>query len=509
MGDRRTGFAIAAPDDSGRSGFAARVPPAVLFAVILVFLAVFGFIAIAAPLLLVAGLVGGAFAFIAVQFPVATVGIFVFFQIAFPLYARLPPVGPLPPLPVASAMFGVIASMAMLAWLTGEKGRGLGPVGAGFIKLLLVFAAIALLSLINERTTEEGVGMWVKVFVIPGAILCLLLFRLSGTRDVDRIFGCLLAAASACALYALLESVLGYNPLLDLYDGQTGVVYFRAEELGSALAYRTFSVFTQPIEYATCLGMIFPYAIIRMATTSSSWRRLFYAIGGGLCALGAALTFSRGPVLALIVCSVIIGLTYRSLRRALVTLVIVAAVTIAAAWPFLGAGISDRLGDVDNVTLRFKLWQTAFAVFTDHPLRGVGIGNFPEYYLEAARQHEIGPFFEFGVDAVEVIRVAENTYLQMLAEMGIIGFCCAMLLILAFFRMVILIALRAPEPLTRNLAIAVGLGGLAYFINGLTITAYTHFTSTTLFIGMLFPFILILERDALLAGDGKPSARSM
>ena len=476
---------------------------AIQFVAILLLLLVLGFVALAAPALLIALVAGGAFALLSLQFPVAMVGIFAFFQLAFPLYARLPPLGPLPPLPVASVMLGAIASASLLAWLTGEKGGSLGRFGSGFVKIFLVFAVIALLSLIDERTTAEGVGMWVKVFVIPGAILWVFLFRLSDTRDIDRIFRYLLAACSACALYALLESVLGYNPLLDLYDGQTGVVYYRAEELGSALAYRAFSVFTQPIEYATCLGMIFPYAIIRMATTSHAWHRLFYAVGGGLCALGAALTFSRGPVLALLVCSVIIGLSYRSLRRALIMLMVSGIVTVAAAWPFLGAGISDRLGDVDNVTLRFKLWQTAFAIFTDHPIRGVGIGNFPEYYIEAARQHQIGPFFEFGVDAVEGIRVAENTYLQMLAEMGIIGFACSVVLVLAFFRMVIVTAMTASEPLTRNLSIAVGLGGLAYLINGLTITAYTHFTSTTLFIGMLFPFALILDRDAGRRGELK------
>jgi O-antigen ligase len=501
MTDGEAGAAIATVEPSRFQRRVASTLSPVRLAFVLMLLVILGFAAMAAPLLLVAFVGGAAFALMSAQFPVAMVGLFVFFQLAFPLYARLPPIGPLPPMPVASGMLMGIAATSLLAWLTGEKGRPLGPLGAMFLKLFLAFTVVALLSLLDERTTEEGMGMWVKVFVIPGTILWVLLYRLSGTRDVDLIFRCLLAAASACALYALLESLLGYNPLLDLYEGQTDVVYFRAEELGSALAYRAFSVFTQPIEYATCLGMIFPYAIIRMATTHHPVHRLFYAFGGGLCALGAALTFSRGPVLALLVCSVIIGLTYRSLRRALVTLMVAGLVTVAAAWPFLGAGISDRLGDVDNVTLRFKLWQTAFAVFSDHPIRGVGIGNFPEYYIEAARQHEIGPFFEFGVDAVESIRVAENTYLQMLAEMGIIGFICSVLVVLVFFRMLIATALKAPEALTRNLSIAVALGGLAYLINGLTITAYTHFTSTTLFIGMLFPFAIILERDGVQRAD--------
>ena len=34
-----------------------------------------------------------------------------------------------------------------------------------------------------------------------------------------------------------------------------------------------------------------------------------------------------------------------------------------------------------------------------------------------------------------------------------------------------------------------------YLTNGLTITAYTHFTATMLLLGVLFAFILILDRE--------------
>lgn len=465
-----------------------------LIAGICTLLGLLGFALFAAPTLVAAAIAGAALALISFQFPVVVLGLFAFIQIAFPLYARLPAIGPIPPVPVAIAVLAVLSMTSLIAWLTGGRGRPLGSSGPAFVWLFLVFAAVGLFSLFNDRTTEEGINMWIKIFIIPGVMMLICLFRLSGARDIDRIFRYMLAAGAAAAGYALLEFLLGYNPLLEMYDGQTDAVYHTAAELGSGLAYRTFSVFTQPIEFATCLGMIFPYSIVRLATTTHMGHRFLYASGGGMCALGVALTFSRGPALALVVCAVMVGLIYRNLRPSLIALLVVGLLTVGAAWPFLGAGISDRLGDTDNVTLRFKLWQTAFAIFTDHPIRGVGIGNFPEYYIEAARTHLIGPFTEFGEDAVENVRVAENSYLQLLAEMGILGLVSAVVLILAFFRLVIISALRSTDPLGRDLSIAVGAGGIAYMVNGITITAYTHFTSTSLLVGMLFPFALILNR---------------
>ncbi|CAN7593851.1 O-antigen ligase family protein [Rhizobium sp. LjRoot254] len=501
-----------APDRRLPRWLAGGSSPFLLIAGICASLGLLGFAFFAAPVPVTAGVAGAVLTLLSFHFPHIVLGVFAFVQIAFPLYARLPAIGPVPPLPVGIAILAVLGMTSIVAWLMGDRSRASGPSEPVFMRLFLVFAAVGMFSLFNDRTTEEGINMWIKVFIIPGAMMLICLFRLSDSRDIDRIFRYMLAGAAAAAGYALLEFLLGYNPLLEMYDGQTDAVYHTADELGSGLAYRTFSVFTQPIEFATCLSMIFPYSVVRLATTTHLGHRILYAFGGGMCVLGVALTFSRGPVLALIVSAVTVGLIYRNLRPTLIALLATGILTIAVAWPFLGAGISDRLNDMDNVTLRFKLWQTAFAIFTDHPVRGVGIGNFPEYYIEAARTHLIGPFTEFGEDAVENVRVAESTYLQLLAEMGVLGLVSAVALILAFFRLVITTALRSTDPLGRDLSIAAGVGGVAYLVNGITITAYTHFTSTSLLVGLLFPFALVLNRRAPRTGgdlkSGTPAEAS-
>ena len=44
------------------------------------------------------------------------------------------------------------------------------------------------------------------------------------------------------------------------------------------------------------------------------------------------------------------------------------------------------------------------------------------------------------------------------------------------------------------LALCLAASGLAYLVNGLTITAYTHYIPTLMFIGAFFGFLLVLLR---------------
>jgi O-antigen ligase len=390
-----------------------------------------------------------------------------------------------------------LAGACLLAMMTGARVGRLGRLGSILVCLFLLFATISLVSLLNERTTSEGVAMWVKVFAFPAlsAVICLLVVR--GAEDVERTYRFLLAGISLAAGYGIVEYLIGRNILLQEFGQQVDATYQTAAELGSGLAYRIFSVYAQPLEFATALGMILPFALVRFATSPTMRQKLVFAAAVILCALGIVLTYSRGPVLAMVVSVGIIVLIYRSLRPWLVSFGVIGVIAAAAAWPFIGDGLSNRLQDIENVTMRLKLWEIAFALFTDYPLRGIGFGNFPEYYVEAARIHMIGPIYEFGQEGLEGIRVAENTYVQLAAETGVFGFLAAVAAIVAFFRLVLRLRRHARDAATRDLAVAIGVGATAYLVNGLTITAYTIFVPTFLLVGFLFPFALVLHRSEI------------
>ncbi|MCX5699823.1 MAG: O-antigen ligase family protein [Candidatus Omnitrophica bacterium] len=67
-------------------------------------------------------------------------------------------------------------------------------------------------------------------------------------------------------------------------------------------------------------------------------------------------------------------------------------------------GIGD--GDIDSTTRRYYLAQAGWRIFLSHPLFGIGVGN---YYYENRNYAPVSP------------GRAHNMYLEMMAELGIIG----------------------------------------------------------------------------------------
>ncbi len=145
---------------------------------------------------------------------------------------------------------------------------------------------------------------------------------------------------------------------------------------------------------------------------SRGHERLWYGIFVLLGFAGFLVTFSRGAITALLI-SVLLSLRliYRSgfrLKHAIAVLVFMAFIVavfpqeiVLGAYDFVENKIS--IGDES----RTELWHKAISVFQQHPILGVGPGQFVNY------SREIG----YGNSKLG----AHNTYLQTLAESGILG----------------------------------------------------------------------------------------
>jgi O-antigen ligase len=74
---------------------------------------------------------------------------------------------------------------------------------------------------------------------------------------------------------------------------------------------------------------------------------------------------------------------------------------------------------------RTDLWAIARQVAADHPVLGVGIGNFEAVEAEYASQANL-PSIDLVIDEPHVVH---NTYLELLAELGVVGFTCFVALV--------------------------------------------------------------------------------
>lgn len=79
----------------------------------------------------------------------------------------------------------------------------------------------------------------------------------------------------------------------------------------------------------------------------------------------------------------------------------------------------QRLADFNESSGRSELWNVAWRIWQDHPVVGVGMHGFIDN--AAAYVREIGPL-EYATYIIEKPQVVHNTYLELLAEAGIVGF---------------------------------------------------------------------------------------
>lgn len=101
-------------------------------------------------------------------------------------------------------------------------------------------------------------------------------------------------------------------------------------------------------------------------------------------------------------------------------LLVIAGIPVALAIANIGP-LASKLyqGTLKN---RLDYWQAAFAMFKDHPIFGVGIDRFGEYYRQYAVQNQ--------VVQGQVTDNAHSIYMQILATGGLVAFIPYLLLII-------------------------------------------------------------------------------
>ncbi len=164
-------------------------------------------------------------------------------------------------------------------------------------------------------------------------------------------------------------------------------------------------------------------AILLAAGLAAGTRRAIVrwsAAGGvGLLAAGLAASQSRGGLVAAMVAIVAAFLLGRR-QRAWILAFVLCAVGVCIAWFLVNPDGWERISEIDSSgTGRTELWSVATDMWQDHPLVGVGLDGFK---AESGRYARQPGSLEFSELIAERPHVAHNTFLQVLAETGLVGF---------------------------------------------------------------------------------------
>ena len=365
--------------------------------------------------------------------------------------------------PVAAFLIGRLAArdprMAVAALV------GLLLLALAFLNLTLALIIFILLTFFEHLPNVGGDVTLVKAF---GTMMALTWVALA----VDRSSGVRLLPREAPLLSAAAIAFIGWSMLSITWASDVGEATSNALRLLQVvvLFFVTFSAIREPRHlrlavWAFCTGVFlttayglaeglavgddrligglldpnFLAAVVAAAivlalflafTTRDTPARLL-ALGFVAVYLPAFFfTQSRGGIVALGVAFVVAPFFAGPLRgRVVATILIVSAVTLTYYTVIAPAATRNRISDISasGSAGRVDEWRVAFEVVKDHPVNGVGLGNFrvvEPRYLTAT------------VDFLRIDRLLDqpqthNTYLQAWSELGTVGLATLLTLLAA------------------------------------------------------------------------------
>lgn len=230
----------------------------------------------------------------------------------------------------------------------------------------------------------------------------------------------------------------------------------------------------RPNRWGVALVPLIPVGWALAAQAKGRARRLGTAGAFVLTLGGLIFTFSRGTFLGLAACAGLMVL-FKTLRvrHALAALVI--GLAFIAAVPAVGGRVLSLRGvagvlledpDADpdaSIRGRFTTSAAAIFMFLDHPIVGVGPGNYPVWYREYANE---APVLVHPND-----RRPHNLYLGTAAETGVLGLLTLGAVCFVTLRELLRTRRRARDPADKQLATAFFVAVVGLLVNMVTLHA--------------------------------------
>jgi len=368
------------------------------------------------------------------------------------------------------ASIRVLCGLIFLAWLIGKfflKEKFLAPSFQGFglaaivivsglslfvagefnwgLRKLLVFLSIfPLFFVVADFASRWPLSQKIIKVLLAGATV-------SGFIATAQFFGQFFLSASAFGdFYTKKIGPIFWGQGFSTLVGQNPSWFFNA---GGRTLMRAFGLFPDPHMLAFFLGLILPLVFAQLLFAEKDRIRIFLTT----IFLGAVLllTFSRGGYLGIFFSgAVVLALSWKYLgqkRRFLMAVGFVLGLLalFTLGQPIIGRFFSSFSPSEGSSAGRLQIWHSSLQVFFEHPLLGVGLGNYP------LTQDSLAPYRN--------PITSHNLYFDAASETGVFGLIAWLGLVGGtFFMLYKKISRRSNDAKTTVFLIGLA-GSLAYF----------------------------------------------
>lgn len=179
-------------------------------------------------------------------------------------------------------------------------------------------------------------------------------------------------------------------------------------------------------DYSFIILMVLPFLYLYWGVETGGSRRLLLVLSMLACVVGIFLSLSRGGMLALVLeLGLIVLLVVNRKQRTLLLflLTLFGATAIGYQWAKRAENQGDQYTYADAENSRIELWIAAKNMVLAHPLLGVGSRRFREFSRD---------YGEISHDNRG--KVAHNTYVEIIADTGLLGLIPFLLMLRSMVR---------------------------------------------------------------------------
>lgn len=295
----------------------------------------------------------------------------------------------------------IITVIAPLSYLAAKIARGeqltIWPVE---LKMLLVILALAILFIPFAQSKEDSLNTLFEPFIKLVIIFTLLINVIDSRERLRSLLKLMVTCGTVISVGAIRSFLLGQFAKGRI-EGIIGGMFQNANDL------------------ATVINILLPITVA-LALTSNGFLRLIYGVCAALMAAAVIVTFSRAGYLGLGVMTIVMFWKLRRRHRILplaTTLLLLITLFLSTPGGYgrrLSATMIESRDKTESAENRVEVLIKGLKVALAHPIIGVGIGNFYLYSRHDLKAH--------------------NSYLEIWAELGLLGLAAYLTLLIAPLR---------------------------------------------------------------------------